>query len=96
MSNNIFTSRQDLPSRKEDPDFWRLITDPDTKKCFVLLILNELRKYDDSKGNPTRIIAKLKGWQESIDLMQTLSDDTDPSPPSDDPFIKANKAEEEA
>jgi len=92
MSLDVFTSREDLPSKTEDPDFWRLVSDRNTKKCFVLLILNELRKYDDAKGSPTRTLAKLKGWQESIDLMTTLAGEDDSSLPSDDPFIKVNKA----
>jgi len=91
MNHDIFTSRDDLPTQTEDPDFWRLVTDKNTKKCFVLLILNELRKYDPMRDDGTIVLAKLKGLQEAIDLMTTLADTNDHSAPSDDPFIKSKK-----
>jgi len=88
MNNDVFTSQADLPTKEQDPDFWRLVSDKNTKKCIVLLILDQLRRYDPLRDNDTRVLAKLKGYQEMIDLFTTLSGEEDQSLPSDDPFAK--------
>lgn len=95
MNLDVFTGREDLPTPKQDPDFWRLVTDKNTKKCFVILILNELRRYDPYRDNEIKVLSKLKGFQEAIDLMNNLSSLEDQSLPSDDPFSKGEVIEEQ-
>lgn len=86
MNSDVFTSKTDLPTKDQDPDFWRLVSDKNTKKCIVLLILDQLRRYDPLRDNDTRVLGKLKGYQEMIDLFSTLSGEVEESLPSDDPF----------
>lgn len=92
-NNNIFTSGDTLPTKEKDPDFWRLVTDDNTKKCVVLLILNELRAYNpQTSESDTRTLMKLKGFQELIDLTATLPGvNEDQSLPSDDPFSRGKE-----
>src|SRR6478609_10154669 len=92
-NNNIFTSGDSLPTKSADPDFWRLVTDDNTKKCVVLLILNTLRGYTPfNEESDTRILMKLKGFQELIDLTATLPGvHEDQSLPSDDPFSRGKE-----
>lgn len=90
IKTEIFTKVERLPTEKEDPEFWSLVGNPDLNKCIVLLILNELRRYpvEGLTDQSTRsVLAKLKGYQELIDLMPAM---LDPQKElvftSDDPF----------
>jgi hypothetical protein len=94
-NNNIFTGQEGLPTQTQDPDFWRLVSDDNTRKCVVLLILDTLRRYNPNTGedSDTRILMKLKGFQELIDLTAVLPShiNEDQSLPSDDPFSRGKE-----
>jgi len=95
MITDIFTAQEDLPTQEQDANFWRLVHDPNNKKLVVLLILNTLRRYDSftNEVDPVKILEKLKGFQEMIDLRHSLAgSQTDQSLPSDDPFDKNHLA----
>lgn len=87
---DIFTRISDLPTEKQDPEFWTLVGNPNLKKCVVLLILNELRRYPvEGLTDPSTrsVLAKLKGYQEMIDLIPAILDpESKESLSTDDPF----------
>lgn len=72
--NNIY-NLEDIPDPKQEPEFWSMLNNPNFKQVVNFIILNELRKYNPETLNDAQCrteLAKLKAYQELIDLPQGL------------------------
>lgn len=76
-----------IPDAEKNPDFWRIVQSPEFKHTVNFLILNEIRKFDPASltNDSTRSqLAKLKAWQELLDLPDALLNKDKEAPPSDE------------
>ncbi len=72
-----FYLAEDIPDPKEDSEFWQTMQSPGFKHSVNFLIINEIRKYNPeslSVASTRTQLAKLKAYQELLDLPKALLD----------------------
>ncbi len=76
-----FFTLEDIPKPEENPEFWQIVNAPAFQQCINFLIINEIRKYDPetmSDQSAVAQLAKLKGWQELLDLPNGINKKDEP------------------
>jgi hypothetical protein len=69
--NKPIYDKSGIPKPEENPEFYAVITNPNYAHINVLMILNELRKYEPEALNDQQCrtqLAKLKAFQSMIDF----------------------------
>ena len=62
---------KDIPEADKEPDFWQFIGNEDFKEVALLMILNEIRKYEPETLTAEACrsqLAKIKAFAEMIDI----------------------------
>ncbi len=78
--NDPFYTIDEIPDPEKNPEFWSTIQSPHFKSSINFLIINEIRKYSPetmSSASCRTQLAKLKAWQELLDLPKGLLNQED-------------------
>ena len=82
-----FYDRSGIPSEEKNPEFYSFITNDIYAHINVLMILNELRKYDPETLNDQQhrtVLGKLKAFQTMIDFPHGIVNQEFDSGPTDE------------